>query len=95
MNSQTIWKLKKKLRPQSQEPPSAFLDSTGNLLTNEKAIQNRALEVYTKWLEGNNMSEDLKDLEETNNKLCETRFKQCKKNVTASWDMEDLMSSLY
>ena len=90
MNLPTIWKLKKKLCPQSQEPPSTFLDSAGNLLTNEKAIENRALEVYTKRLEGNNRIEDLKYLEETTNKLCETRLKQCKQNITAPWDMEDL-----
>ena len=36
------------------------------------------------------MLEDLKDLEETTNKLCETRLKGCKTKVTDPWEMEDL-----
>ena len=59
-------------------------------MTNDKAIENRALEVYSKRLEGNKMLEDLKDLEETTIKLCETRLKVCKTKVTDPWDMEDL-----
>ena len=53
IDSQKFWKRKKKVFPKSREPPSAMLDKSGNLLTTEKSIQDRALEAYTERLEPN------------------------------------------
>ena len=53
MNPKQIWTLKKKLCPRSKDPPTAMLDSRGNLLTTDKAIQNRATEVFAQRLESN------------------------------------------
>ena len=94
MNAKAIWKLKKILCPRSKDPPTAILDSYGNLLTENKAIENRALEVYSKILEGNEMREDLKDLEDTTNELCHARLNLTKSNVTKPWDMEELKDVL-
>ena len=42
MNSKQIWSMKKRICPKSKDPPTAMLDSRGNLLTSDEAIQNRA-----------------------------------------------------
>ena len=85
-----LWQLKKKLCPNSRDPPSAMLDSQGNLLTSVKAIEDRALEVYSKRLKPNEMKDDLLEYESDTNKMCETRMKLCQLNKTEPWDEEDL-----
>ena len=64
MNSKQIWSLKRKLCPQSKDPPTAMLDREGNLLTTEKAIQNRATEVFADRMDKNKIDKNLEDLEE-------------------------------
>ena len=46
VNSKQLWKMKKQLCPRSRDAPSAMTDAKRNLLTSDKAIQNKALEVY-------------------------------------------------
>ena len=92
MNPKQIWTLKKKLCPRSKDPPTAMLDSRGNLLTTDKAIQNRATEVFAERLESNKIEKHLADLEEDTNKLCTLRLKLAKLNKTKPWDIEDLKS---
>ena len=94
MNSKKLWKLKKKLCPNIRPPPTAMLDSRGNLLTTDQAIERRALEVFSNRLEGNEMKDSLKDLESDTQKLCELRLKLAKANKTKPWDMEDLTFAL-
>ena len=43
LDSQKFWKVKKKLCPKTIDPPSVMLDSHKNLLTTDKAIEDRAL----------------------------------------------------
>ena len=74
MNSKQIWSMK------SKDPPTAMLDSRGNLLTTDEAIQNRATEVFADRLEGNKMEEHLEDIEDDTNKLCQLRLKLSKLN---------------
>ena len=94
MNSKKLWKLKKKLCPNSRPPPTAMLDSRGNLLTTDQAIERRALEVFENRLEGNEMEDSLKELESDTQKLCELRLKLSKTEKTKPWDMEDLTFAL-
>ena len=94
MNSKQIWSLKKKLCPKSKDPPTAILDSKGNLLTAENAIQNRAKEVFIERLQSNKIEEHLEDLEEETSKLCQLRLKLSKLNKTQPWDIEDLKNVL-
>ena len=75
MNSKKLWKLKKKLCPNSRPSAAAMLDSRGNTLTTDLAIEKRALEVFENRLEGNNIDEHLITLEADTNKLCELRLK--------------------
>ena len=94
INGKELWKLKKRLCPKSRDPQCAMLDSNGNILTSDEAIQNRALEVYSKRLEANEMKENLKDLENDTNTLCEIRLKLTEKNKTEPWTMDDLKFAL-
>ena len=94
MNAQKIWKMKKKICPRARDPAAAILDGKGNLLTNDNAIQERAIEVYENRLKKNEMKEELKDLEETEIKLCKARLEKCKENKTEPWNIEDLQKVL-
>ena len=90
INSQKFWKLKKSICPKTRGPPAAMMDKQGNLLTNNKAIEERAIEVFTERLKPNKMENHLKSLEETENKLCEIRLKLSKLKKTEPWTNEDL-----
>ena len=94
LNSNKLWKLKKKLCPNSRDPPSAMLDSNGNLITSDQIIKERALENYTERLTSNKINDNLKEHEEETNKLCETRMKLVKLNKTEPWDIDDLKIAL-
>ena len=50
-----LLKLRKKMCPNSRDPPSAMFDKHGNLLTSDKSIESRALEAYSERLENNEM----------------------------------------
>ena len=63
LDQQKFWKLRKQICPRSIDPPSVMLDSRGNILTSNKSIEDRAIEVYTKRLEGNPMKPHLKRAE--------------------------------
>ena len=94
MNSKKLWKMKKKLCPKIRPPPTAMLDAKGKLLTTDKEIEERALEVFEKRLEGNEIEDELKDVEADNNKLCELQLKLSKSVRTKPWGMEDLKEAL-
>ena len=76
--------------PKIQDAPSAMTDKSGNLLTSDKALKKRALEVYADRLEGNDMKPHLQDLERDVNTLCELRVNISKSKTTDPWSMEDL-----
>ena len=80
MNSKKVWKLKKLLCPKSRDPPAAMLDKGGYLLTENSAIETRAIEVYSERLKPNEMEEHFKNHEHTMNDLCKGRLKVNSKN---------------
>ena len=90
VNTQAFWKIKKKMCPKQKEPPVAMKDKHGNLITSEKAIQERVLEVFSERLKPNKMKENIKHMEETTNKLCESRLKATKLNKSEKWTIDDL-----
>ena len=49
--------MKKRLCPNARDSPCAMLDKNGNILTSNKAIEERALEMYSERLTGNEMKE--------------------------------------
>ena len=71
-----------------------MLDGKGNLLTENKAIERRAIEVYKQRLAGNNIVENLADLEKDTNKLCKNRCKLCKERKSKPWEISDLQEML-
>ena len=87
IDAQQFWKINKKLFPRSRDPPVAILSKHGNLVTADKAIETRVLEVYTERLEPNEINKHLKSYEEAVNKLCESRLKQTAINKTEPWSM--------
>ena len=86
-----MWKLRKKMCPKNRDPPTVMSDKNGNLLTSDKAIQDRALEAYSERLENNQIEPHLKDLEDNTNELCEMRLKVCKNKKTPPWTKDDLI----
>ena len=71
-----------------------MVDKEGNILTSDKAIKERALEAYTERLEANKMEDNLSNLEDVTNKLCEERMKLVQSNKSDPWDMDDLLTVL-
>ena len=71
INQQSFWKLKKDICPKSTNPPSVMLDRCGNIITSDKAIRARAVEVYQERLKGNKIKKHLKEREDEINQLCE------------------------
>jgi hypothetical protein len=72
VHSGRLWNLKRKLCPRSRDPPTAKLDSSGNLLTSSTAIQKR--------LENRKIKEDLKDIQKLKEDLCQQRIEFAEKN---------------
>ena len=54
-----------------------MLDEHDNILTTNKAIQERAVEVFSKRLEANPIEKHLEQFEAETNQLCEERLKEC------------------
>ena len=90
LDTQQFWKIRKKVSPTNKDPPSVMMDSHGNILTSNKAISDRALEVYVDRLKGNKMKPHLIQMEEEVNQLCEKRLEETKLNKTKPWNMNDL-----
>ena len=94
MSSGHLWKLKKKLSPKCRDPPTAMLDTKGNLVTTPEAIMTLAVETYKKRLENRSMKDDLKDIQNDKEELCKLRLKIASKNKTPPWTMKDLENVL-
>ena len=94
LNSNKLWRLKKKLCPNSRDPPCAMRDNKGNLLTSDNLIKELALNTYTERLKSNTIEDNLKEHELDTNKLCEARMKLVKLNKTEPWDMDDLSKAI-
>ena len=84
----------KKLCPRTIDPPFVMLDSHKNLLTTDKAIEDRALEVYKERLSNNEMKPHLIKAEKTVNKLNEQRLKITKLNRREPWSLADLENAI-
>ena len=60
INAGKLWKLKKQLKGIAQEPPSAMLDSKGNLVTSSKTLEKLSLNMYRERLKAHTIKENLK-----------------------------------
>ena len=95
IHSGKLWKLRKKLFPNSRDPPTAMLDNDGNLVTDEKMIEELALETYKKRLENRTIQPNLNHLKQEKEELCKVRLEVAKENKTPPWTMTQLEKVLH
>ena len=89
-----IWKLKKKLFPQSRDPPTAMKYTDGHLTTSIEKIEKLALDEYCKRLENKPIKEGLEEIKEAKEELCRQRLKEASRNRTPPWSMNQLETVL-
>ena len=75
LDANKLWKFRKKMCPNSRDPPTAMMDKHGNILISDDAISNRALEVYSERLSNNKIPSHFAEYEKDVNTLCEIRLK--------------------
>ena len=85
-----LWKLKKKLCPYKKDPPTAMLDSCGNLVTSAEGIKKITLEHFKNVLGNRPIKKGLEDLKKEKENLCETRIELARLNKSKPWTMENL-----
>ena len=84
----------KKLFPKCSDPPAAVLDTKSNLITDSKGILQRFQEEFSFRLRNRDMDEDLNDLKQLKNDLCEMRLELTKKADFDLWTFPQLQKSL-
>ena len=80
----------KKLSPKCRDPPTAMLDSNMHLLTDPYLIEKLALKTYKERLQNRPMKEDLIDLKESKEELCQLRLELAGQNKSNPWTMDQL-----
>ena len=93
-NSNRMWKMKKQLFPNCQDPPTAVLDSQGNLITDSKGILLRFQEEFSYRLRNRDIDEGLEDLKILKEDLCKMRLELTKNSDFEEWSFEQLQRSL-
>ena len=78
IHSGYLWKIKKKLSPNSRDPPTAMEDDAGKLVTVPDENDNLALHTFTERLRNRNIREGLEGLKNAKEKLCEKRLEIAK-----------------
>ena len=94
VNSGRLWKLRKKLFPRSRDPPTAMLDTMGNLVTNPKVIEEMAIKTFTDRLKNKPIKEGLENVKKDKEELCRKRLEKAKNSKTEPWKIEDLEAVL-
>ena len=73
-NANKFWKLKKKLCPRPQDPPTAMLDKNGNLISSVKGVEKLSIDHYSKVLQNRPMNPKYSGLKEDKEDLCNERI---------------------
>ena len=75
--------MKKRLAPKSSlDPPTAKLDSAGNLITDMDNLEELYIQTYVDRLKPNNIEPHLKSLEQLKEYLFELRYNVAKNVIT-------------
>ena len=90
LNAGNLWKLKKKLSPRGQDPPTAMSYKAGNLVSSTAGIKKLASEHFQKVLENRPIKEDLKQLQSDKEELFAHRLDIATDNKSPEWTPEDL-----
>ena len=90
VNAGKLWQLKKKLRGIYNEPPTAMLDTHGNLVTSSKALEELTIETYIERLKILKIRDELSLHKMQREKVCDQRLQEARENKTPEWQMSDL-----
>ena len=93
-NAGKLWKLKKKLSPKTNEPPTAMENSHGKLITNKEDILEEAVNHYKTVFKQRVMEPGLEQLQSDREKLCEERLKLAAQNKSPPWSIMDVTNVL-
>lgn len=85
-----MWKIKRKLFPDSTDPPIAKIDFHGNLITSTEALENLYVETYKHHLRQREIEPKYEDIFLMKTELWERRLIKLKTNKTSEWNTEEL-----
>ena len=90
--SQTgFWKVKKKLCPQTGDPPMAKFDENGMLVTSPRLLKDLYLRTYQHRLRQRIMKPEYQDIYFLKMELWESRLEELMNNKSAPWTEENLL----
>ena len=85
-----MWKVKRKIYPTVTEPPTAKLDTAGNLITAAEPLKNLYLRTYVHRLRQRQIKDDMLELQQLKTDLWEGRFQLSKSRKSEPWTLKDL-----
>ena len=89
-----MWKLKKKLMPRSQEPPTAMKNKEGKLLTGKEEILTEAVNHYKNVFRDREIVPEYLEYRKERENLCKERLEETEQNKSKEWSHEDVMCVL-
>ena len=89
-NAGYLWKLRRKISPRPQDPPTAMENNEGVLLTDPNEIQKEAIRYYQKLFEDLPMDDNYMNAQIWKEKLCKMRLELSARNKTDPWTLQDL-----
>ena len=89
-NSGHLWRLKKKLRPKSNNTPTAIGDTNGKLVTSSQGIKNVTMEHFQKVLENIPIKKGLETYQNEREVLCTERIEIAGESKTPDWNEKDV-----
>ena len=94
VNSNKIWKMKKKLCSRVRDQATVKKDKMGNFITTENGIKQLYEKTYKDRLKHNTIKEEYKELEKNKLKLFKKRIEEASKRKTKPWTKQNLRSKL-
>ena len=93
-NPNEAWALKKKLFPQSSEPPFAVLNENKELVTDSNSILDVMKKEFKFRLRNREISTEYEDLKELKEYLCHLRLKITESKQYSKWEMKHLLNAI-
>ena len=95
ININGIWSLKKKVFPKNTKPlPCAKKNVEGRIITSQTELKQLYMDTFIHRLRHRPIKEDLTELQNLKEELCELRLKFSKLNKSKLWEKKDLMKIL-
>ena len=85
-----MWKLKKKLSPQTSEVPMAMLDPCGNLISGKYGLKKLYETTYKERLSHKPIKSDWEDIQILKESLFESRIKLSSQQKSDDWDLANV-----